>query len=120
MLLATVALGWWGVLFVAIAFAIIDLRPGVAAEAGLGAALAWLGLFVVNAVVGGPAVIGLISRAMSLPAVVLPVLTIMFPAMLAWSGATVARALSRLLRRSPRIDEFPPPPSDLKPRVDRA
>ena len=96
MLLGTYALGWWGVLFVAIAFAIIDRAWSVAAEAGLAAGLAWFTLFLVNAVLRGPELIALVANAMSLRPPLLPALTVVFPAMLAWSGAMVTMALCQL------------------------
>jgi len=100
MALATIALGWWGVLFVAIAFSIIDRRWSVPTEAGFSAAVAWLMLFIINAVIPGVGIIALMGRAMTLPWPVLPVLTVGFPGMLAWSGATVAVAGAHLLGRS--------------------
>ena len=99
MALATIALGWWGVLFVAIAFAIIDRRWSVPAEAAFSAAVAWLALFVVNAIMPGVSIVTLMARAMTLPWPVLPILTVGFPLMLGWSGATVAVAVAHLLGR---------------------
>jgi len=103
MLLATIALGWWGVLFVAVAFAVIDRQWSVAAESGLAAALAWLLLFIANALLPGAGIVGQVGRAMSIPAPVLPLLTLLFPGVLAWSGATLAIALARAMGR-PRVD----------------
>ncbi len=97
MILATIAIGWWGVLFVAVAFALVDRRWSVPAESGVAAAVAWLLLFLVSSVLHGSALIGLMSAAMSLPAFALPLLTVVFPALLAWSGATAAAALAHLL-----------------------
>lgn len=99
MALATVALGWAGPLIVATVFAIIDRHPSVPAEAGVGAAIAWAIVFVVNAIVPGGGLTTLVGRAMGLPTVILPIATILFPAMLAWSGATVVVALSGLIGR---------------------
>ena len=104
MVVATIILGWLGVLFVAVLFATIDRGSRVAGEAGFAAAVAWLGLFIGNAVVPGSGLVPLIGRAMGLPWLVLPLLTILFPAMLAWSGATVAIGIAHLLGRRRRFD----------------
>ena len=95
MALATVALGWPGPLLVAIVFAIIDRHATVAAEACTSAAIAWALLFTLHAVIPGAGMVGLVGRAMAIPAIVLPLVTIVFPALLAWSGATAAVAILR-------------------------
>jgi hypothetical protein len=67
----------------------------------LGAALAW-GLLLVLDAVAGP--IGALSHTlagvMRIPGLVLVLLTLTFPAVLAWSAATVAAQSRRLVARS--------------------
>ena len=105
MALATVALGWLGVLFAAVAFAVIDHHRSVPAEAGASAALAWGMLLLINAVLPGTALLSLVGRAMGIPAVTLPALTILFPALLAWSGAVVAASVLEWAGRPRRSGE---------------
>jgi len=111
MMLATVALGWWGVLFVAAVYPFIDRRWSVPAEAGFSAAAAWLLLFLANVIIDGPGIVTQVGGAMALAPWALPVLTIVFPAILAWSGAVVAAALQRVLGR-PRHVGAPSPAGD--------
>jgi len=100
MILATVALGWWGVLFVAALFPLMDRRWTVPAEAAWAAGAAWLVMFLANVMIDGPGIVAQVGRALTIPAWALPVLTIVFPAILAWSGATVVAALAQFLGRA--------------------
>ena len=108
MVLATFALGWWAPLFVAVIFAIIDSQRTAPAEAGAGAAIAWTLLFVLNALLPGAGIVTTMGRAMGLPALVLPVVTLVFPMLLAWSGATVAVGVLHVAGR-PRHAHPPAP-----------
>jgi hypothetical protein len=134
MALATVLLGWWGVpLAAALLAAVAHARPGlvtragrsVAGGAGLAGALAWGGLLAV-AVVGGArfgAVASALAGVLSAPAVLAAVVTLVLPALLAWSAAGLTEGvLARLFpegagpphgdeggdRRRPRAPRPPP------------
>ena len=93
----TWVIGWWGVLVVAlIAGTVAYAREGAAWRIALGAALAWAVLLLFDARGGA---LGTLSRALAgvigVPAFALFVLTLLFPAVLAWSAATLAMALRR-------------------------
>jgi hypothetical protein len=83
--------GWWSIPVLALAWGWwvgSSRRP--AARSALAAPLAWIG-FLVNDAVVGPA--GRLARtlgtAMHVPPLVLIIVTLVFPAVLAWSAATV-------------------------------
>ena len=111
MLLATFALGWSGVLFAAVTFAILDRRPEVPLEAALGAALAWAILLLMHilpsatATAGGPSLVGTVASAMGIPPLIPPLVTIAFPALLAWSSATVTVTVLHLVGHPRRLEE---------------
>jgi hypothetical protein len=94
-------LGWWGVLFAAaiVGYTFAD-RRGEGWRVALAAALAWGALLAVDAVAGP---LGVVSAAlggvMRVPGVVLLLLTVAFPALLAWSAATVVAESRRLVSR---------------------
>ena len=106
MVLATFALGWLGVPFAAAAFAFIERGARVPGETALAAAGAWTALLLINIIdwAGGgmPAasVAGTVAGALGLPWFLPPILTIVFPALLAWCSATVVVAGIGLARRS--------------------
>ncbi len=95
MLLATIALGWIGPLFVALVLAVVDGRRSVPWETGTAAAMAWLLIIAFTALVGGFRPIGLLGAALQMPAIVLPLASVLFAAGLAWSTATLAAAIRR-------------------------
>jgi hypothetical protein len=89
--LGTFYVGWWTVPVIALAWGWIvgpSRRP--ATRAALGAGIAWMG-FLAHDAMRGPA--GRLARTlgdvMHLPAVVLVVVTVLFPVILAWSAAVV-------------------------------
>lgn len=104
--LATFALGWIGVFFVAVGFAVIDRGARVPWETARAAAAAWGILFVMHLVpwllagAVGRSMVGTVAAAMGLPRVVPPLVTIVFPALLAWSAATVTVALLHVAGRT--------------------
>ena len=108
MVLATFALGWAGVLFAAVAFALIDRGERVPWETARAAAIAWGCLLIVDLIpsmfsaAAGPSMVRIVGAAMGMPLVVAPLVTLVFPGLLAWSGATVTVALLRLAGR-PRM-----------------
>jgi hypothetical protein len=91
-------LGWWAVPVVALLWGAI--RPGVrrpAGNAAIAAALAWAAWLVVDRVAGTAALAALAVRlggVMNLPAVALIVLTLLFPALLAWSATALAGGIA--------------------------
>ena len=98
MVLATYAVGWTGVLMVAIGFAIIDRRASVPGETALAAGAAWGALLFVHVVEWSPgarreSMPETIAQAMGLPVLVPPIVTVVFPALLAWAAATVTVAV---------------------------
>jgi hypothetical protein len=95
MILATIALGWIGPLFVALVLAVLDGRRSVPWETGSAAGLAWLLIIVFDALIGGLRPIGLLGAALQMPAIVLPIASVLFAAGLAWSTATLAVAIRR-------------------------
>ena len=94
-------LGWWGVLLGAaiIGFAFHEHRGGGWRTAFAGA-LAW-GLLLVIDAVAGP--FGVVSRTLGgvvrVPGFMLVLITLAFPAALAWSAATVVAESRRLAER---------------------
>src|SRR5687768_12780403 len=93
----TLYVGWWAVPVIAALWGLLagwrahgTGRAGLAAAA---AALGWAGLLVLDAV--GGRLVGLadlFARTAGLPAPVFPLLTLVFPALLAWSAAALAGA----------------------------
>ena len=94
---ATWIIGWWGVAIVAlIAGVIYRGEGGRAGRVALAAAEGWAMLLLVDAVGGRfGRVATTIAGAMSLPAAALLVVTLLFPALIGWSGATAASSLTR-------------------------
>ena len=93
---ATYAFGWWTVPIIAVLWALLsrDARP--ASIAAFCAALGWGTLLALD-VVRGP-VATMASRlggVMGVPSVVLILLTLVFPAILAWSAAALVTAFRR-------------------------
>lgn len=109
MAVLTWLIGWWAVPAVA-AFvgSVLHVRDGVAWRMALAAALAWALLLLVDAAGGRLGVAATtLGGVVRLPAVVLVLITLAFPALLAWSATTVAIAVRRLgsarrgIRRKP-------------------
>jgi hypothetical protein len=95
--IGTWVLGWWAVpLFAAAAGVIARHAPGQAAAAGIAAAVAWGGLLVWSALRGS--VLSFAAQAggaMGVSGLVLIVLTIVFPALVAWLAALLAQMVAR-------------------------
>lgn len=90
--------GWWAVpLVAAFAGSVLHAREGVAWRMALAAALAWAVLLIVDATTGRLSVAATtLGGMLRVPGVVLMLITLAFPALLAWSAATVAIAVRRL------------------------
>jgi len=105
-------LGWWGVPLVAGLWG--ALRPGVAKPiraAVLAALLGWL-LWLLFDAVGNPAALARVAvrlaAVLQLPALLLLLLTLLWPALLAWSAAALACGLAgRLAPSDPRRHRSP-------------
>jgi hypothetical protein len=97
-------LGWWGVLVAALVIGFVFRAEGGGGwRIAVAAALAWTVLLAIDAA-SGP--IGLVGQRLGgvirVPAVVLVLVTVLFPAVLAWSAATVvAGALRRRTESQP-------------------
>jgi hypothetical protein len=84
--------GWWIVPIVALIAGAAAIAPGFVATT---AALAWALLLVADAVQGPLGrVMSMLGGVMGLPGVVVVVLTILFPALLGWSAATLGTLMS--------------------------
>lgn len=95
-------LGWWGVAIVAVVAGFVYRADGGRAWwVALGALEGWALLLLFN-LARGPLmhVASTLGGAMSIPGPALMVLTLLFPALLAWSGAIVAAAVGRAVAPS--------------------
>lgn len=95
----TWVIGWVGVLLAALIVGFVFHREGGGGwRIALAAALAWGALLVVDAV-SGPfgALSAMLGGVLRLPGAVLVLLTLAFPAALAWSAATVVAEVRRML-----------------------
>jgi hypothetical protein len=92
-------LGWWGVLLAAVivGFVFHDYGGG-GWRVGLSAAIAWGALLAADATAGSfGAVSTVLGGVMRVPGFALVLVTLAFPALLAWSAATVVAASRRLV-----------------------
>lgn len=98
MAVLTWLVGWWAVpLVAAFAGSALYVRAGVPWRMALAAAIAWTLLLVVDATTGRLSVAATtLGGVLRVPGVVLVLITLAFPALLAWSAATVAIAVRRL------------------------
>lgn len=98
MAVLTWLIGWWAVPLVAASVgSVLYLRGGVAWRVALAATIAWALLLIVNATGGRLSVAATtVGGVLRMPGVVLVLITLVFPALLAWSAATVAIAVRRL------------------------
>lgn len=101
MAVATWLLGWWGVAAMAlVAGALYPAPNNRPARIALAAAEGWALLLVIDAIAGPLGRVGsVVGGAMSLPPFALLIVTLLFPALLTWSAATVAAEVARLVAR---------------------
>jgi Na+-translocating ferredoxin:NAD+ oxidoreductase RnfD subunit len=110
--LGTWLLGWWAVAIVAVlAGAVVGAEHGRAWRVALGCLGGWAVLLLLDAAVGPMrSVATTVSGAMSIPSGALLLVTLLFPALIGWSGATLgalgggsraSRATRPLLHRAP-------------------
>jgi len=95
--IGTWVLGWWAIpLFAAAAGLLARHAPGQAMAAGVAAAVAWGVLLAWSALSGSIwSLAGQVGRAVGVSRVVLIILTLIFPALLAWLAASLAQILAR-------------------------
>ncbi len=107
MAVLTWLVGWWAVpLVAAFVGSLVYVREGVAWRMALAGAVAWALLLIVNATTGRLSVAATtLGGVLRVPGVVLVLITLAFPALLAWSAATVAIAVRRLEAARRRIRE---------------
>ena len=87
---ATYALGWWVVPLIAVIWALVSRDPAKARFAALAAAAGWATLLLLDVTRGQVGVMGSqLGGVMKLPAFALYLLTLIFPALLAWCAATL-------------------------------
>lgn len=100
--LATWTLGWWGVAIVAIVAGVIARAEGGRPwRVALGCSLGWAVLMLIDAAAGPFAnVAKTVSGAMSIPSGALLLVTLLFPSLIGWSGATIGALGGPSLRRS--------------------
>ena len=101
MMVLTWLIGWWGVPLVALLGGLVHYREGGGGwRIALAGALSWGALLAVSAASGSlGAVMATVGGILRVPGVVLVLLTLAFPALLAWSAATAAAETRRLLDR---------------------
>ena len=99
MIALTWVLGWWGILLAALIVGVVFHEHGGGGwRVGVAASVAW-GVLLLADLATGPLgrVTTLLGGVMGIPGVVLLLLTLAFPAALAWSAATVAAESRRLV-----------------------
>ena len=94
--------GWWGVPLVACVVGVVHHRQGGGGwRVALAAVLAWGALLAGDAVAGSfGAVAHAVGGVVRVPGPLLVLITLAFPALLAWSAATLAAEARRLATRS--------------------
>jgi hypothetical protein len=95
-ILATVALGWMGVVFVGVLFAAVDGLDSAAAESGASAAVGWMLILLVTGMTAGARPLGVIGSALGVPMLALPLVSLLFAAGLAWSSAATTSFIRRV------------------------
>ncbi len=93
---ATFGLGWWSVPIVAAIWAVASRDENRARTAALCAAGGWATLLLLDIAKGPVITMGSqLASVMKFPAAVLYLLTLLFPALLAWSAATLVPGFRR-------------------------
>lgn len=89
---ATFGIGWWTVPVIAALWGLLSRDPGRSRNVALAAAGGWATLLVLDAVRGPINVMAdQLGAVMGLPPFVLYVVTLLFPALMAWAAATLVR-----------------------------
>jgi len=96
---ATFAFGWWTVPVIAAVYALVSQNPNRARVAALCAVGGWGTLLLLDALKGPVgSMASRLGGVMGLPAAVLLILTLVFPALLAWSAAKLVPTLRGSVR----------------------
>lgn len=91
---ATYALGWWTVPIVGILWSIVSRDSNRSVVAGLAAAAGWASLLLLDAVRGSiDTMASTLGGVMGVPGFVLLLMTLVFPALLAWCAASVVSSI---------------------------
>ena len=95
---STWLIGWWSVALVAIAAGyLMRRRGGNAWRVALGSAEGWAILLLVDTLGGrSRELLSILAGTMSIPGPALVVATLLFPALIGWSGAALAAELGQL------------------------
>jgi hypothetical protein len=94
---ATYGLGWWVVPVLAVIWGLISRDPAKARFAALAAAVGWGTLLLLDVTRGPVGVMGSqLAGVMKLPGVALYLLTLIFPALLAWCAATLTPTIRKV------------------------
>ena len=95
---STWLVGWWSVAVVAVVAGYIMRRDGGRAwSVALGALEGWALLLLVDTLGGrSRELLSMLAGTMNIPGPVLLVATLVFPALIGWSGAALAAELSQL------------------------
>jgi hypothetical protein len=103
---ATYGLGWWSVPLVAASWSFFSADVHRVRNSGLAAAGGWTGLLLIDAARGPIGVMAAqLGELMGLPVIGLYALTLLFPALLAWTAAVLTR------RPDPALPDSGPPAS---------
>lgn len=91
MVFATWFIGWWGVAVVAVAAAyVLRATPAITWRIALAAAEGWAFILVIDALIGPLSTAALmLGSIMSIPGPALLGVTLLYPALVAWSAASV-------------------------------
>jgi hypothetical protein len=98
----TWTLGWWGIVVgAAILGYVFRTENGRAWRVALAAVEGWAILLLIDAIAGPLVHVGsTLQGVMSIPWPALMLVTLLFPALLAWSAAAVTSELAKLMTRS--------------------
>jgi hypothetical protein len=98
--------GWWAIPVVALVLGVLGTRPASVAGA---AAVAWVALLIVDATGGSiTRLASVLAGVMGLPAPALFLVTVLFPAVVGWSAASLGDA-ARSIRATSRQPSSAPP-----------
>ena len=101
LVVSTWVAGWWGVPLVAVVVGVaLSARRGISGLTALAAVIAWSVLILLDGASGRfGALARVVGGALTLPAPALLIVTLLFAALLAWSGAAVGVEIGRVTRR---------------------
>jgi hypothetical protein len=108
--IATRVLGWWGIPVTAAAWGI--LSPDGSGVAAVGASLAWAGLLARDAAFGPlPTLASDLGTLFHAPGLAVVALTLIYPALLAWSAAIIGGVIGGVIGGAGRSTLTSPRPT---------